>query len=543
MEKIFKKLFDFVKNNIVRVILTVILLSFNYIFLAETIHSSIEIFISRILEITSNYGYSFFYIFINQFINILKFSIIYFILFGGKKIEVDDSSEKVLVKGKRIKRLLILFLILITLDFLDYLFFVNFQNENIKIFMGKFVYRLIDLDYEVLTIDEKLKVLFNGTLFLLIRGFLEIFIVLNLLSVFIILGDRGKSDFSIVNMLEHFSKTVSKKVAIFISYIFSVMDFFLIRAGNVFFENDSIKMSMITKGYFRDKLINSLETPFNFPSIIVVFGLVLVFILIKIIIESDEMLVTTKVLKNKNIKYYLTNFFCILLTQGFALVLIVHLIIYNIKSISFFTIFIVFPMLFSVLLSFELLVYKINFRYLGENVKLNFDKFLNLIAVSFGLCFFYLVILNILSTIFYNTNDTIKVFLILGGFLLFVILYIGFIYFNMKSFSILREDKKVVVKLVERFVNLEALIIIGIVLSYTLVSIGLGYTYTNLNPVLYFIILFLIKGYINLTLCDYYLRVTKEGTKTNDKNIEIGNIEENKTEVIVEKDNNNENLS
>ncbi|WP_300394408.1 hypothetical protein [Fusobacterium sp.] len=542
MEKILKNSFDFVKNNVIKTILATILLAFNYLFLEKATYVSILTPIFKLLKIEQSYLYYFFAIVINNSRNILIIYIIYLILFGRKKAELENHLEKSLDKSKKVKRFLILILVLIALDFLNYIVLANFKGDNMIIFENTFIYHSEDWQFGILTIKEKLKILFIGTSYLLIRGSLAIFVTLNLLSVFTILEDKGESNFSVVNMLKHFSKTVSKKVAIFISYIFIVMDTILISKGSILLKSE---YSFLIPFETRFPL-NSLDSPFKLPYIIVVFGIILIFVLIKTILESDEMLVTTKVLKNKNIKYYLTNFFCLLLTQGLVTILLVYIIYKSIvlmysQNILFLPmVFIVLPIVISIFFSLELIIYKINFKYLGENVKINFKKFLKSMGISFAICISYMVISTIIWVMAENMEYFIKVFLVVGGFILFTAFYLGFLLFMMKNLSILRGDKKVALKIVKRLINSNALIVIAVALSYVLISIGLIRTYTTLNPILYYVLFFLMRCYLNLSLCDYYLRVVKEEIKTDDdKNIEIENtekenIEEEKFEVIVE---------
>ncbi|WP_300357235.1 hypothetical protein [Fusobacterium sp.] len=545
MEKILKNSFDFVKNNVIKTILATILLAFNYLFLEKATYVSILTPIFKLLKIEQSYLYYFFAIVINNSRNILIIYIIYLILFGRKKAELENHLEKSLDKGKKVKRFLILILVLIALNFLNYIVLANFKGDNMIIFENTFIYHSEDWQFGILTIKEKLKILFMGTSYLLIRGSLAIFVTLNLLSVFTILEDKGESNFSVVNMLKHFSKTVSKKVAIFISYIFIVMDTILISKGSILLKSE---YSFLIPFETRFPL-NSLDSPFKLPYIIVVFGIILIFVLIKTILESDEMLVTTKVLKNKNIKYYLTNFFCLLLTQGLVTILLVYVVyisfilIGNSDILYLPMVFIVLPILtilISILFSLELIIYKINFKYLGENVKINFKKFLKSMGISFVICISYMAISTIIWVMAENMGYFIKAFLVIGGFILLTAFYLGFLLFIMKNLSILRGDKKVALKIVKRLINSNALIIIAVALSYVLTSIGLMRTYTTLNPILYYVLFFLMRCYLNLSLCDYYLRVVKEEIKTDDdKNIEIENtekenIEEDKTIVIVE---------
>lgn len=542
MEKILKNSFDFVKNNVIKTILATILLAFNYLFLEKATYVSILTPIFKLLKIEQSYLYYFFAIVINNSRNILIIYIIYLILFGRKKAELENHLEKSLDKSKKVKRFLILILVLIALNFLNYIVLANFKGDNMIIFENTFIYHSEDWQFGILTIKEKLKILFMGTSYLLIRGSLAIFVTLNLLSVFTILENKGESNFSVVNMLKHFSKTVSKKVAIFISYIFIVMDTILISKGSILLKSE---YSFLIPFETRFPL-NSLDSPFKLPYIIVVFGIILIFVLIKTILESDEMLVTTKVLKNKNIKYYLTNFFCLLLTQGLVTILLVYIIYKSIvlmysQNILFLPmVFIVLPIVISIFFSLELIIYKINFKYLGENVKINFKKFLKSMGISFVICISYMVISTIIWVMAENMEYFIKVFLVVGGFILFTAFYLGFLLFIMKNLSILRGDKKVALKIVKRLINSNALIVIAVALSYVLTSIGLMRTYTTLNPILYYVLFFLMRCYLNLSLCDYYLRVVKEEIKTDDdKNIEIENtekenIEEEKFEVIVE---------
>lgn len=550
MEKILKNSFDFVKNNVIRVILATLLLAFNYLFLEKATYVSILTPIFELLKIKQNHWYYFGGIVINNSRNILIIFIIYLILFGRKKVGIENNLEKSLDKGKKVKRFLILILILIALNFLNYIVLVSFNGENIRIFENTFIFHSENWEFGTLAIKEKLKILFMGISYLLIRGSLGIFVTLNLLSIFTILEDKGESNFSVVNMLKHFSKTVSKKVAIFISYIFIVMDTLLISKGSILLKSDYNFLIPFETSF----PLNLLDTPFKLPYIVVVFGIILIFVLIKTILESDEMLVTTKVLKNKNIKYYLTNFFCSILTQGLVTILLVYIIYKSIvlmysQNILFLPmVFIVLPIVISMFFSLELIIYKINFKYLGENVKINFKKFLKSMGVSFILCISYMAISTILWIMAENMGYFIKAFIIFGGFILFTVFYLGFSFFIMKNLSILRGDKKVALKIVKRFINLGALIIIVVALSYMLTSIGFIYTYTTLNPIFYYILFFLMRCYLNLSLCDYYLRVVKEEIKTDDdKNIEIENtekenIEENKNIVIVEEmgDNNGE---
>lgn len=543
MEKILKNSFDFVKNNVIKGMLATILLAFNYLFLEKATYVSILTPIFKLLKIEQSYLYYFLAIVINNSRNILIIYIIYLILFGRKKAELENHLEKSLDKGKKVKRFLILILVLIALDFLNYIVLANFKGDNMIIFENTFIYHSEDWQFGILTIKEKLKILFMGTSYLLIRGSLAIFVTLNLLSIFTILEDKGESNFSVVNMLKHFSKTVSKKVAIFISYIFIVMDTILISKGSILLKSE---YSFLIPFETRFPL-NSLDSPFKLPYIIVIFGIILIFVLVKTILESDEMLVTTKVLKNKNIKYYLTNFFCLLLTQGLVTILLVYIIYKSIvlmysQNILFLPmVFIVLPIVISIFFSLELIIYKINFKYLGENVKINFKKFLKSMGISFVICISYIVISTIIWGMAENMVEYfIKVFLVVGGFILFTAFYLGFLLFIMKNLSILRGDKKVALKIVKRLINSNALIIIAVALSYVLTSIGHIHTYTTLNPILYYVLFFLMRCYLNLSLCDYYLRVVKEEIKTDDdKNIEIENtekenIEKDKTIVIVE---------
>ncbi|WP_291256098.1 hypothetical protein [Fusobacterium sp.] len=538
MEKILKNSFDFVKNNVIKGILATILLTFNYLFLEKAIYVSILTPIFKLLEIEDSYLYYFLAIVIKNSKNILIISIIYLILFGRKKVELENHLEESLDKSKKVKRFLILILVLIALNFLNYIILVSFQSDSMVIFENAFIYHSKDWQFMILPLEEKLKIFFMGTSYLLIRGSLTIFITLNLLSVFTILVDKGESNFSVVNMLKHFSKTVSKKVAIFISYIFIVMDTILISKGSVLLKSEYNFLIPFETRF----PLNLLDSPFKLPYIVVVFGVILIFILIKTILESDEMLITTKVLKNKNIKYYLTNFFCLILTQGLVTILLVYIVYKSIISMYRQNIlFLLILILILIFFSLELILYKINFKYLGENVKINFKKFLKSMGISFVICISYMVISAIIWRMAENMVEYfIKTFLVVGGFILFTVFYLGFLFFIMKNLSILRGDKKVALKIVKRLINSNALIVIAVVLSYVLTSIGFIHTYTTLNPIFYYVLFFLMRCYLNLSLCDYYLRVVKEEIKTDDgKNIEIENtekenIEEEKFEVIVE---------
>ncbi|WP_300330670.1 hypothetical protein, partial [Fusobacterium sp.] len=306
MEKLLKNVFDFIKNNKLRVSIATAFLTFIYLFVNR-----------QLIEFMySNFGRNLVVI-LNTVFNMFIISSVYFILFKINREENSKISER---KGEKVKKFLILFLILIGFEYL------NIFVESIRKFYDMFFY--VKVGYYQIRLIEKFKLMMFTYLY--IFGLITYVVgkTLCLVSIFTILGDKGESKISIVNIFKHFSKTVSKRVLIFISLIYLYVTNILKQRGFLFFENQ------MDDGMFVSSNLFLLESPIKFPYLIGVFGAIIILILIKTILDSGEILSTTKALRGKNLKYYFINMISTIIVPGIFFLLLYKVFNYFVYEID-----------------------------------------------------------------------------------------------------------------------------------------------------------------------------------------------------------------
>lgn len=516
MEKLLKNIFDFIKNNKLRVLIATVFLTFMYLFVNR-----------QLIEFMySNFGRNLVVI-LNTVFNMFIISSIYFILFKINREENSKISER---KREKVKKFLILFLILIGFEYL------NIFIESIRKFYDMFFY--VKVGYYQIRLIEKFKLMMFTYLY--IFGLITYVVgkTLSLVSIFTILGDKGESKISLVNIFNHFSKTVSKRVLIFISLIYLYVTNILKQRGFLFFENQ------MDDGMFVNSNLFPLESPIRFPYLIGVFGAIIILILIKTILDSDEILSTTKVLRGKNLKYYFINMFSTIIVPGLFFLLlykVFNYFVYEIDNQGDFLISILGRIFMGTVVLFlflvqEFITYKVSFKDLGKDIKISLKKFFKAMNFTLKLALVLLTFLNrryvvriivlsiILKMIVLFTNEgNLSILLTIGYLTIGFIIYVFYILFSIESISILIRNENISFEFIERFFDLKVRTILLIILSYFLLSIG--YTQTILRDNIYiFSFLFLtMRYYINLSLCDYYLREGKNDEMIEKKGKKIKN--------------------
>uniref|UniRef100_UPI00260FF59E hypothetical protein n=1 Tax=Fusobacterium sp. TaxID=68766 RepID=UPI00260FF59E len=184
----------------------------------------------------------------------------------------------------------------------------------------------------------------------------------------------------------------------------------------------------------------------------------------------------------------------------------------------------------------EFITYKISFKDLGKDIKISFEKFLKAMNFTLKLTLVLLTFLSrryvirvivlsiILKIIVLFTNEgNLSILLTIGYLTIGFIIYVFYILFSIESISVLMRNENISFEFIERFFDLKVRTILLIISSYFLLSIG--YTQTILRDNVYiFSFLFLtMRYYINLSLCDYYLRKGKNDEMIEKKGKKIKN--------------------
>lgn len=476
---------NFLRKNIFRTLIAVVVYMFYYLF--------VIIKLSQLVNIDIPTYQAYLYQSINIVTIVLNFLIIYVILFGIPKINFREN----------IKKFLINFILIVLFYFIE---------EKIVIFINTYFIKkdIIILNY--INIFDIFNVVFLYLIF----------------SNFIILENKCNGNFAFIEMWKYFSKTVSKKFLLFTICGYNFLSSVLI-------------LDFLTNK--EDIIFHFINTRMVFHFFIA-FGIMMIFILLKIIVEKDEILETTKILRGRNFKFYLeTLIYDIIL--AFLLTVVIYYIFVMLVFSSFgrMTIFSIILFFIGIIFTFVIIIFismintKIYFKYIGLVKKFSMKKFLKISGnilliglVGFISSYLYIKLLEIFLMEFYYMADFYgqwnMTFIIVASIIIIFNFAVA-LFTNFQIISIMNEDNysfgeriKNSFELTKRFINKKLIIPILIFASVYLIFDE------NINNINFYSIIFIFFiNYLGLGITLYYINNFKNKNENESEKKEILELE------------------
>lgn len=577
MEKIVQNTWRFIKENKIRFLASIIFsvvyvlyfLKFTQIF-DHNIKTGLYI---KLMEIF--FKYPVIKIFFDIIIITIFYVIIYLILFGKKKIDLKNNLVKILIN------IGIIFIIL----FLNKIFLGKLKDYATNIYMySSILYggfeKIRHIFYDV-TIFEIISNIILGLIINFIFAIIYFSRASAFLSIFLILENKCKSKFSIIEIWKYFSKISSKKIFIFIcllhEQIIKVLNTFNF---NIFLQENgyengiqyNIEEALRNKGFNVVAQWYDFNGIIKFPIIFVIIGFVLIFILLVQAIRMEERDCITEILRGKNFKFYRKAFlltlviggiFCIFFLIGLnTLLKVSYYYSYSYAIIQTIPIFILaafgIPALFIIS---EMLFTKFYFEYLGKEITLSVKKFFriffHLSLQGIISAFLYNIFIKIVSSIIYEKNSLSELFFTNTIIVIFIVTYLFSFYvvFLLSKFQILEilSNEKVstteVIKnsfgYIKKFINIKVLVILFLFMIYDVMSIIYSPYYNSFNIAIEYtfkmVIIcgvgFIFIHYFMLYFIDYYLKLKNENKDLSvEENLICENIE--KSDENIKKEEN-----
>lgn len=476
---------NFLRKNILRTLIAVAIYMFYHLFA--------KIKLSQLVNIDTPTYQVYLYQSINIVTIVLNFLIIYMILFGIPKINFREN----------IKKFLINFILIV---------FFYFIEEKVVIFINTYFIEkdIILLNY--INIFDIFNVVFLYLIF----------------SNFIILENRCDGNFAFIEMWKYFSKTVSKKFLLFTI------------CGYNFLSSVLILDFLTNKEDIIFRFINT-RMVFHF---FIAFGIIMIFILLKVIVEKDEILETTKILRGRNFKFYLE-----ILIYDIILAFLLTVVIYyifamlvfssfgrmTIFSIILFFIGIIFTLV--TIMIFAMINTKIYFKYIGLVKRLSMKKFLKISAAILltslavmVIDYLYIKLLEIFLQNFYymiEFDGLYNISFIVIASIMIIFNFTVALFSNFQIIGIMNEDNynfgeriKNSFELTKRFINKKFIIPVLIFASVYLVFDE------NINNINFYSIIFIFFiNYLGLGITLYYINNFKNKNENESEKKEILELE------------------